>query len=119
MPTYCRNLGGSQSRSFAMILNSRAPLRPLPKILGLAALLSVVLWVKTAAADEAPAKASTEQREIDALTRQLKAVQTELKEVAEQNQLLLKKQAQVEQLEQDLERQVANLAQPAAPSASN
>jgi hypothetical protein len=101
-----------------MILNSLAPLRPLPKILGLAALLSVVLWVKTAAADDAPVKPSTEQREIDALTRQLKAVQAELKEVAEQNQLLLKKQVQVEQLEQDLERQMANLAQPAAPSAS-
>jgi hypothetical protein len=102
-----------------MTLNSLAPLHSLPKIFGLAALLTVALWVKTAAADDAPAKPSTEQREIDALTRQLKAVQAELKEVAEQNRLLLKKQEQAEQLQRQLERQVTNLAQPTAPSPSN
>jgi hypothetical protein len=102
-----------------MILNSRAPLRPLPKILGLAALLTVVLWVKTAAADDTPAKPSTEQREIDALTRQLKAVENELKEVAEQNRLLLQKQAQAERRQQDLERQMVHLGQPTAPVASS
>jgi Phosphate-selective porin O and P len=53
---------------------------------------------------------TTEQREIEALTEQLKQVQAQLKELSEQNRLLL-------QREQQLEQQVAKGA-PAAANAS-
>jgi hypothetical protein len=102
-----------------MIRKSPAGLRPLFKSLGPAALLALAVSAGNASADEAPAKPSSEQREIDALTRQLEAVQTELKELAEQNRMLLRQQTQSEQRQQELERQMAKLGPPAASLAAN
>jgi Phosphate-selective porin O and P len=67
----------------------------------------------TALAQDSPAaKPSHEQREIDALTRQLQDVQAELKELLDQNRALMRKQ-------EALERQVAaQAASPAAPGVS-
>jgi hypothetical protein len=52
-----------------------------------------------------------EQQQIDALTKQLKAVQAQLKEVADQNRLLLKRQ-------DEMEREIARAAPPPAPAPS-
>jgi hypothetical protein len=60
-----------------------------------------------AAAEPAAPHRSTEQREIDALTQQLKEVQAQLRELTEQNRQLLQK-------EQQLEQAVAKVTQPAA-----
>ena len=66
----------------------------------------------TAFAQDSPvAKPSHEQREIDALTRQLQDVQAELKELLDQNRALKRKQ-------EELERQVAAQTGPAAPVVS-
>jgi hypothetical protein len=64
----------------------------------------------TASAQDSPAaKPSHEQREIDALTRQLQDVQAEVRELVDQNRALKRKQ-------EELERQVA--AQTGAPAAN-
>jgi hypothetical protein len=81
-------------------------------VLRLATCLAASLCVAgTASAQISSADASHEQREIDALTQQLQAVQVQLKELADQNRLLLEKQ-------REFERQLANTAQPAAPMAA-
>jgi hypothetical protein len=67
-----------------------------------AVLLAAVSCAGGAAAAEAPDR-TTEQHEIEALTRQLKQVQAQLKELAEQNRQLLHR-------EQQLEEQVAKAA---------
>jgi hypothetical protein len=95
-----------------MIGKSPAPLPLLLKILGPASLLAAALCVGSAAsAADAPPKPATEQREIDALTRQLEALQAELKKLAEQNRTLLQLQVQSQQRQQELERQMAKIGQ--------
>ncbi len=72
---------------------SRRALKP-PKPLRLAALIAAICLGGAAMADSA--NKTTEQQAIDALTRQLKDVQAQLEELAEQNRRLLQKQEALE-----------------------
>ncbi len=65
-----------------------------------------------AAQDPSPAQRSQEQSEIDALTRQLQAVQAALAEVVDQNRVLLRRQEELER------RMVTGQAVPAVPAMS-
>jgi len=73
-----------------------------PKTLRMAVLMAALCTAATAAADSG-GKQSVEQQQIQALQRQLAAVQAQMKQLAEQNQTLLQK-------ELELERQVAQQA---------
>lgn len=75
----------------------------------LAASLCIAGTAGTAGARTSPGEPSHEQREIDALTQQLQAVQAQLKEVADQNRMLLEKQ-------REFERQITKLAPPVTPA---
>lgn len=104
-----------------MILKTSARTSPAPKTMRLAAVIAAVLFSSNAAlaADAAPKpKSKSEQRQIDALSRKLAEVEEQLKELAEQNRLLLRKEQDSEQREQALERQVAGTPPPAAPAAA-
>jgi hypothetical protein len=70
--------------------------------------LIVAAACAAAAAAAAEQPAASEQQQINALTRALEAVQAQLKELADQNRLLLQKQ-------QELEQRMANTAQASNP----
>ncbi len=88
-------------------------IRSFPRTLRLAALFAVAICMGSAAsAQDSTATPAGAQRQIDALTQQLEAVQAELKELAQQNRTLLQRQ-------QEIERQMAKTAQPPAAVVSN
>jgi hypothetical protein len=68
----------------------------------------IVAAACAAAAAAAEQSATSEQQQINALTRALEAVQAQLKELADQNRLLLQKQ-------QEIEQRMANTALPSNP----
>ena len=83
--------------------------------------LVAVGFLNVALADDAPSARSEERRQINALTSELKAVQAQLRELAEQNRALLQMQQRTELRQQALERQIAQgtlAANPAATTAS-
>jgi hypothetical protein len=96
-----------------MIRKERARTHRPTTALCLATCLATSICVAgTAFAQTSPTDASHEQREIDALTQQLQAVQAQLKELADQNRMLLERQ-------REFERQMAKSAQPPAPAGSS
>src|SRR5579872_1358526 len=68
--------------------------------------LAAVGFLNVALADDASPARSEERRQIDTLTSELKAVQAQLRELAEQNRALLEMQQRTEQRQQALERQI-------------
>ena len=82
-----------------------------PKTVRIAVLVAAVCTAATAVAADSGGMQSKEPRQIQALQRQLAAVQAQMKQLAEQNQTLLQK-------ELELERQVAQQAAVAQASVS-
>ena len=99
-----------------MTRNSTATKTDVPKRLRTALISLSAVFAASAAAADSTAPSTAEQRQIEALSQQLQAVQAQVKQLAEQNQALLQRLLQDEQHLNATDRPTApSPAQPGSP----